>query len=151
MAAPIPATSAPLTQEDTEKRGIVVKLLQAQNKIVVDFAKQVVTICFAAVGVTLTLQDKWLTSATASGNAKLVLGIAVVLFLVGAILASAAMVAYPLDISLSDYEHVDAELSRVARLRLRITLAAIGVTTAATVLTAAVALWASVRSAPPVH
>jgi hypothetical protein len=115
-------SSAP-TEDDSRKRSIVKDLVQSENKVVTDFAKQLVTTGFSAIGVVLALKEKWL-GANAPLWEKAVLGGVVALFLVSTLLATTAAAVYRYRVSLSDYADVDAELHRVATLRYKLTTAA---------------------------
>ena len=123
---PIAGTSSPVTEEDTRRRGIVGDMILAQNKSVVDFAKHLVTISFSAIGVVLTLKEKWVTGRPDAQRATLLLGISIAVFLVAVVLASAAIQVYRLRVSGADYDDVEAELGRIARRRYTLTMAAAG-------------------------
>jgi hypothetical protein len=133
------AESSPLTDEDTRKRDLVKELMQAQSKVILDFAKQLVTISFAAVGVVISLKDRWI-GADAPSYQEALLGVAVALFLVSALVATLAASARGLRVSLSDYADVDVEVHRVATLRHRLTLLGFGLAAVATTVVASVAL-----------
>jgi hypothetical protein len=133
-------SSAP-TEDDSRKRTIVAELIQSENKAVIDFAKQLVTTSFSAIGIVLALKDKWL-GANAPLWQKALLGCAVALFLVASLLATMAAAAYRHRVSLSDYADVDAELHRVARLRYRLTTSAFGLLLLATLVIAIIVICA---------
>jgi|HubBroStandDraft_6_1064221.scaffolds.fasta_scaffold108265_2 hypothetical protein len=133
-------SSAP-TEDDSRKRTIVAELIQSENKAVIDFAKQLVTTSFSAIGIVLALKDKWL-GANALLWQKSLLGCAVALFLVASLLATMAAAAYRHHVSLSDYTDVDAELHRVARLRYRLTVSAFGFLLLATLIIAIIVICA---------
>ena len=97
-------------------------LVQSENSRLVDVAKQLVTICFSAVGIVLTLKEKWL-GASPSINARSALGAAIALYLCAAVLTMLAAGAYVHRVTTSDYDEVDAELHRVATIRFRLTTA----------------------------
>lgn len=137
MPEPIQAESVALTDEDTRKRDLVKQLMQAQTQRLVDFAKHLLTVSFSAIGVVLALKDKWI-GANAS-NKKLLLGIAMALFLITGLLATLAASVYTHRVSLSDYTDVDAEVTRVARLRYRLTWLGFTLAALATILVVAVA------------
>lgn len=139
MNEPIPATSEPLSGEDRRKRSTVAKLLQEENKTIVDFAKHMVTVSFSAVGVVLTLKEKWLP-AEGAGRSTLLLAVAIVLFLAAALLCSLAVRVYRFRVSPSDYAEVDEELHRIAVLRHRLTSAGMLLAIVATGCTAVVVL-----------
>jgi hypothetical protein len=139
MADPIPAESVELTDEDLRKRDIVKALRESQNQRLVDFAKHLLTVSFSAIGVVLALKDKWL-GTDAPPHKKLLLGIAIALFLATGLLATLAASIYTHRVSLSDYTDVDAELDRVARLRYRLTWIGFGLSAAATILVAIIAI-----------
>lgn len=134
---PIQAESVALTDEDTRKRDLVKQLMQAQNQRLVDFAKHLLTVSFSAIGVVLALKDKWI-GANAS-NKKLLLGIAMALYLITGLLATLAASVYTHRVSLSDYTDVDAEVTRVARLRYKLTWFGFSLAALATILVVAVA------------
>lgn len=117
--------SSAITEDDSRKRTIVEELIRSENKVVVGFAKQLVTTSFSAIGVVLALKDKWL-GANPPLWQKALLGSAVALFLVASLLATMAAAAYRHRVSLSDYADVDAELHRIAKLRYRLTTLAFG-------------------------
>jgi hypothetical protein len=142
MANPIISgvSSAP-TDDDTRKQKLVSDLIQSENKTVIDFAKQLVTTSFSAIGVVLALKEKWV-GANAALWQKALLGGAVALFLLAGLLATMAAAAYRHRISLSDYEDVDAELHRVASIRYRLTASAFGLLLLATLVIAIVVICA---------
>jgi hypothetical protein len=141
MSVPmIPGESSMLTEDDARKRDAVNDLIRSQNKVIVEFAKQLVTLNFSAIGVVLALKEKWL-GVSPPLQEKVLLGIAVALFLAAALLSTTAAGAYPHRVSLSDYSEVDEEIQRVARLRYRLTLLGFGASVVATILVAAVVLW----------
>ena len=133
-------SSAP-TEDDSRKRTIVKDLVQSENKVVADFAKQLVTTGFSAIGVVLALKEKWL-GANAPLWQKAMLGSAVALFLVSTLLATMAAAVYRHRVSLSDYADVDAELHRVATLRYKLTTVAFALLLLATVVIAIVVIFA---------
>ncbi len=133
-------SSAP-TENDSRKRTIVNDLVQSENKVVADFAKQLVTTDFSAIGVVLALKEKWL-GANAPVWQKALLGSAVALFLVSTLLATMAAAAYRHRVSLADYADVDAELHRIAKLRYRLTTLAFGFLLLATVVIATIVICA---------
>ena len=135
----IPAQSSALTEEDSRKYEMTKELMQSQNKVIIDFAKHLMTVSFSAIGVVLALKDKWLGTA-GRPHQELLLGIAIVLFLATGLLATIAVSAYIHRVSLSDYADVDAEVHRVARLRYRLTILGFALCLVATVIVAAVAI-----------
>jgi hypothetical protein len=50
--------SSPPTDEDSRKRSAVKKLMQSENKVIVEFAKHLVTVDFSAMAVVLALKEK---------------------------------------------------------------------------------------------
>jgi hypothetical protein len=136
----IPAESTALTDDDVRKRDLVKELIQAQNQRLVDFAKHLLTVSFSAIGVILAFKEKWLPEGAPSHH-KVLLGIAVALFLVTAILSTLAASTYVHRVSLSDYAEVDVELQRVATRRYWLTQFAFGISVIAMVLVALVVLW----------
>jgi hypothetical protein len=141
--APISGASSVPTKDDAENRAAVWKLIQSENRTVVGFAKHIVTVCFAAIGVTFTLQEKWLAGVAHPEQPKALLGIAVALYLGASLVASMAIAAYRLRVTLSDYGDVEAELGRVAVMRVRMTVAALVLLVLATVFISIVALRAA--------
>ncbi len=137
----IRAQGAPVTNEDSRRYDLVKSVMQAQTKVIVEFAKLLVTVSFSAVGVVVALKDKWLGDDPPSYQ-EVLLGIAVALFLATALVATLAASSYVHRVSLSDYADVDAEVHRVATLRHRLTIAGYGLALAATAIVAAVALGA---------
>jgi len=131
--------SSALSEEDARKRDLVKKLMESENKTIAEFAKHLVTVAFSAIGVVLALKDKWL-DAHAPSQQRIMLGIALALYLAAGLISSMAAGLYGHRISLSDYEDVDAELHRVATFRHRLTSLGLMLTAAATVLIALVAL-----------
>jgi len=135
---PIRAESAALSDEDTRKRDLVKQLMQKQTDRLVEFSKHLLTVSFSAIGVVLALKDKWIGANEA--NKKLLLGIAMVLFLFTGLLATLAASVYTYRVSLSDYADVDAEVTRVARLRYKLTWLGFAAAALATILVVFVAL-----------
>lgn len=135
----IPAVSSELTEEDLRKHAMVKDLMHSQNKVIADFAKHLVTVSFSAIGIVLALKDKWL-GTNAPSYQELLLGIAIALFLVTGLVATLAVSAHILRVSLSDYADIDVELHRVARLRYRLTILGFGLSLVATIIVATVAL-----------
>jgi hypothetical protein len=127
------------TEDDTRKRDLVKELMKSENKSITEFAKHQVTVAFSAIGVVLALKEKWL-GEHASSQQRLLLGIALALYLAAALMSSLAAGVYGHRVSLSDYEEVDAELHRVATLRYRLMSFALILTAAATVIVALLAL-----------
>ena len=140
---PIIGTSLELTSEDQERRAIVSALLRAENPTIIDFAKHLVTVAFAAVGVVVTFADKWLGASASIGARRILLAAAIVLMLAAAAFAAYAASASTYRVSLSDYDDVDHELHRVARRRYGLARAAMLLLIAAIVLLSGVALWSS--------
>lgn len=137
----ISGESSTPTKDDSRKRTIVRDLVQSENKVVADFAKQLVTTGFSAIGVVLALKEKWL-GADARLWQKAILGSAVALLLVSTLLATMAAAIYRHRVSLSDYADVDAELHRVATLRYKLTIASGALLLLATIVIAIVVIFA---------
>lgn len=131
--------SSALTDEDSRKRDLVKKLMKSENKAIAEFAKHLVTVAFSAIGVVLALKDKWLDSP-ASFQQRMLLSIALTLYLAAALMSSLAAGVYGHRISLSDYGDVDAELHRVATFRHRLTNLGLMFTAAATAVVVLIAL-----------
>jgi hypothetical protein len=135
----IAGVSSALTEDDSHKRTVVKELIQSENKVIADFAKQLVTTGFSAIGVVLALKEKWLGAHAALWQ-KALLGSAVALFLVSTLLATMAAAVYRHRVSLSDYADVDAELHRIAKLRYKLTTVAFGLLLLATVVIAVIVI-----------
>jgi hypothetical protein len=131
--------SSGLTDEDVRKRGLVRELIQNQTKVIGEFAKQLVTTAFTAIGVVVALKEKWL-GATARPYQLLLLGIAIFLYLGGGLFAALAASAQLHRVSLSDYEDVDNEIGRVAKLRFRLTMVAFSLIALASLMLAIIAI-----------
>jgi hypothetical protein len=116
---PIRATSAPPGPTDALRQEMVKELVLSQQKVLVDYGKQLATAAFAAMGLVFTLTDKWLGHAPDPGKVRL-LGIAIALFLVTSVLGAAAAGVFRHRVSLSDPDNVEDELGRVARIRFRL-------------------------------
>jgi hypothetical protein len=140
---PIVGVSMELTDEDRERRAIVVALLKAENPTIIDFAKHLVTVSFTAVGVVVAFADKWVGPGANVGPKRVVLAVAIVMMLAAAALAAYAASASTYRVSLSDYDEVDAELHRVARRRYAVTRIAMLLIVGAVTLLSGVALWSS--------
>jgi MFS family permease len=140
MAGPVirGASSTP-TEDDTRKRELVKELMKSENKSVADFAKHQVTLAFSAIGVVLALKEKWL-GEHASSSQLVLLGVALALYLASALTSAVAAGVYGHRVSLSDYDDVDAELHRVAKLRYRLVIIGLILMAAATVIVAFLAL-----------
>jgi hypothetical protein len=136
----IPGESSLLTEEDSRKRDMVKDLIQSENEVITEFAKHLVTVNFSAIGVVLALKEKWL-GANPLFEQKMLLGIAVVLFLAAALLSTTAAGAYVHRVGLSDYSDVESELHRVARRRHTLTMLGFGVTVVGTMIIAFIAIW----------
>jgi hypothetical protein len=121
---PIPGESSLPTSEDSRKRDILSKIILTENQVVVDFAKHLVTISFSAIAIILTLKEKWLTNSKNLHVATALLGTAMVLFLAAVLVSTIAIRAYRLRVSSWDYSDIEHELSRIARRRYLLTLAA---------------------------
>ena len=139
MASVIPAESSARTDDDAQKQDLVKELVQSQNKVLIDFAKHLVTASFSAIGVVLALKDKWIGPSSMIG-AKWLLGIAIALFMVSGVIATIAVGAFVHRVSLADYADVEIELHRVATRRYRLTRLSFALLLIATVLVATVAL-----------
>jgi hypothetical protein len=118
----IEGESLPVLDDDIRMRGFVTELVLSENKLIADFAKHIVTVGFSAVGVILALKDKWL--AGSPGTASTWLGIAIALLLIASLVSSIAIKPLRLRVSMDDYGEVESELSRIGRLRYRLTMAA---------------------------
>jgi hypothetical protein len=140
---PIAGVSIELTDEDRERRAIVVALLKAENPTIIDFAKHLVTVSFTAVGVVVAFADKWVGPGANEGAKRLLLAVAIVMMLSAAALAAYAASASTYRVTLSDYDDVDAELHRVAKRRYTLTRAAMLLLVGAVMLLSGVALWSS--------
>jgi hypothetical protein len=86
---PIRATSAPPGPTDARHQDMVKELVLSQQKVLVDYGKQLATAAFAAIGLVFTLTDEWLGHAPDPGKVRL-LGTAIALFLVTSVLGAAA-------------------------------------------------------------
>ena len=133
------AESSELTPEDRRKRKLASDLIRAQNDRLVTVAKQLGTLAFSAIGVVLSLREKWLGQHPAV-MLKSALGIAAAMYLVAVVLAMFAAGIYVFRISRSDYGDVDNELLRVAATRYRLCLGALIGIVLATIAVAFVAL-----------
>jgi hypothetical protein len=135
----IEAESAPLTEGDKLRRELAKELIQSQSKRIAEFARHMTTVSFAAVGVVLSLKEKWVADP-APAYAALGLGVAIALFLISGGVSAFAASAFLYRITLSDYGEIESELNRVARRRAHLTRAAFAFTAVGTALAAAVAL-----------
>lgn len=131
-------SSAP-TVEDARQRTLVEGLIKTENAAIGGFAKQLVTISFSAIGVVLTLKEKWLGAAS-DGLPKTLLGLAIVLFLAAGALAAFTTGAFAHKVTLADFSQVEAELRRVARKRHRFVTTGFVLSLLATALVAYVAI-----------
>jgi hypothetical protein len=131
----VQAQGEPLTAEDMRKKKLVDDLFQAQNKTIIEFAKHIVTVSIAAIGVELALKDKWLSGQAASRHGALILTIAISFFFLSAVICSATVCVQKIRVTSSDYENVDSELQRVASFRYRTTGAGVFFALLATCLT----------------
>ncbi len=143
LGEPIVGGSLELTDEDLKRRAIVVALLQAENPTIIEFAKHLVTVSFAAVGVVVGLADKWVGVGENVGTKRLLLGVAIVLMLSSAACAAYAASAWTYAVTLSDYDEVENELHSVAKRRYRFTRVAMLLLVAAIIVLSAVALWSA--------
>src|SRR3954453_14749400 len=140
MAGPVVVgTSSALTGEDKRKRGIARQLFRSENKRLADYAKQLVTISFSAIGVVLGLKDKWLGKDAPSRQTG-PLALAIALVLVAGLLSALAAGIYRHRVSLSDFDDVDAELQRVAKHRRRLIVAGFVFLMIATIIIAAIVI-----------
>jgi hypothetical protein len=137
--APISATSTRPSPLDVLNQQMVKELVQAQQRVLVDYGKHLATVAFAAVGLVFTLSEKWLGDAPAARNVRL-LGLAVTLYLGTAMLATVAAGVFLHRVSFADPGEVEEELTRVARLRFRLASAGFFLFVIATVMVALVAL-----------
>jgi hypothetical protein len=133
------AESVPLTEEDKVRQELVKELVQSPQKAHVEFAKHLMTVSFAAVGVLLSLKEKWLGDPPAA-DALLWLGIAIALFLASGTIATFAASAFLHRVSLADFGEIETELHRVARRRVHLTRAAFALLAIGTAIAAPVAL-----------
>jgi hypothetical protein len=139
MSEIIEAESAPLTEGDKLRRELAKELVQSQNKAIAEFARHMTTVSFAAVGVVLSLKEKWVGDP-APEDATLGLGVAIALFLVAGGVSAFAASAFLHRITLSDYSEIESELNRVARRRAQLTRAAFVSAAVGTIVVAVVVL-----------
>ena len=135
----IHAESSTLTDQDRLKRDLVKELIQSQNQRIVDYAKNLVTVSFAAIGVVLTFKEKWLGSDVRFDQ-RVLLGFAIILFLATGVVATLAASMYIHRVNLVDYTTVDDELNRVAKIRFKLTCLAFSLSAVATIFVVLVAL-----------
>ena len=135
----IKAVSSELTEQDIDKQSLVKDLIKSQNRVIVDFAKQLVTVSFSAIGVVLALRDKWLGQHP-SQTAVILLAIAIAAFLTTGLMGLLSTNAFPHRVTLDDYDGVYAEVQRVARARARLTSVGFGAAVTGVLLVALVAL-----------
>lgn len=126
------------TPDDEYRRQLARKVLANENKAVMRFAKNLVTVCFSAIGVIVVLQQY--TSTHATHHNVVVLGIAIALLLVASVVSSLAVQTVRLRVSENDYGEVSNELHRAARYRYRLTWAALALIIVAVVLATSVVL-----------
>jgi len=136
MPKAIVGESSDLTEEDARKRDVVKDLSQNQNKVIIEFAKQLVTMAFTAIGVVLALKEKWL-GAAARPYQIVLLALAILLYLGTGLIAALAVSAQLHRVSLADYAEVDSEVARVSKLRFKMTMIGFSFFGAATLLVAA--------------
>lgn len=140
MGQPIIAgESSVVTEEDVRKQGLVKDLIQNQTKVISEFAKQLVTMAFTAIGVVIAFKEKWL-GATATRYQLLLLGVAIVFYLGAGLIGALAVSAQLHRVSLVDYADVDNEIARVVRLRFRLTMISFSLFAVATLLVAITAI-----------
>ena len=135
----IVAESSTPTPDDERRRLLVSQLLESENGRLVDVAKHLATVCFTAVGVVLTLYDKWLPTG-APRVLTTALGAAIVLYLAAGVSSLFGAGAYLHRVSLDDYGDVDAERHRVATIRYRLVITGLALFVGATLVVSAVAL-----------
>jgi hypothetical protein len=135
----IHAESSALTPDDRRKRKLADKLIGAENDRLVDVAKQLATLAFSAIGVVLALREKWL-GPSPSALQKTTLAAATAVYLAATVLAMFAAGVYVLRVSLSDYADVDNERHRVATIRYRLCIGALGCIVLATLALSVIAL-----------
>lgn len=126
------------TPDDEHLRQLASDVLANENKTVITFAKNLVTVCFSAIGVIVALQQY--TSAHAAHRNIVVLGIAIALLLVASVVSSLAIQAVRLRVSENDYGMVSSELHRAAKYRYRLTWAALALIIVAVILATSVIL-----------
>ncbi len=126
------------TPDDEHRRQLASEVLANENKAVMRFAKNLVTVCFSAIGVIVALQQY--TSAHTTHHNIVVLGIAIALLLVASVVSSLAIQAVRLRVSENDYGEVSRELHRAARYRYRLTWVALALIIVAVVLATSVIL-----------
>ena len=126
------------TPDDEYRRQLASDVLANENKTVITFAKNLVTVCFSAIGVIVALQQY--TSAHATHRNIVVLGIAIALLLLASVVFSLAIQAVRLRVSENDYGKVSSELHRAAKYRYRLTWAALALIIVAVVLATSVIL-----------
>lgn len=139
MQPQISAESTAPSEDDLRKRTLVEELIKSENKALAEFAKHLVTVSFSAMGIVLAMMEKWLTPTSPSGH-RLLLVVAIVMFLGAAAVASLAASAFVHRVSLVDYDGVEAELQRVAGIRHRCVVAGSVLLLAAAAIVATVAL-----------
>jgi hypothetical protein len=85
----------------------------------IDLAKSMLTITFTAFGVVLALQEKWFGATSLTGTPRNLM-IAALMVLLASVPAYLTVVkGYRLKVSSTDYQLVEDELTRLARLRHR--------------------------------
>jgi hypothetical protein len=135
-----PVQSEPLDESDEARQKLAATMIERSNTVVIDFAKHVVTLAFSAVAVVLALHDKWI-GPNDTGAEKLI-ALALVTFVLSGLVSSLAVAGQRLNISLSDYFEIEAELARAARYRARLTTAAMALLAVGVLLTIVVVLTA---------
>jgi len=123
------------TADDDRLRKLANKTIANENKSVMTFAKNLVTVCFSAIGVIVALQQY--TSAHTTRHNLVALGFAIGLLLAAGVVSSLAVAPVGLRVSENDYSEISNELHRAARYRYRLTRVAL----ALIVLAIALATW----------
>jgi hypothetical protein len=131
----IEAVSEEPSAEDVRLRTLVTDLISKQNQSMVDLAKNMLTITFTAIGVVLAIQQHW-PGGGATGAAKALVISALVALFVSVPVYLTVIKGYRMAVSTTDYQLVEAELSRLARLRSKLINAGMVLTGLAAVLLA---------------
>jgi hypothetical protein len=136
MNGAIRATSEEPSAEDVRLRKLVTDLITQQNTALIDVAKTMMTLTFTAIGVGLALQDQWFGGAALTGRARYLLIGALATLLVSVPVYLTVVRGYRLNVSTSDYQLVEDELTRLAALRSRLLSVGMALTGLAAVLLA---------------
>jgi hypothetical protein len=130
----VQATSDDLTPEDDRLRAILTELISAQNQSMIDVAQKMLTITFTGVGVALAIQEKWFGGSPQSTVAKGFILAAIVMLLCSVPVYLGVIKAQNMAVTRNDYQFVEDELIRLARLRLHLVNVGMVMTGAATAL-----------------